>query len=248
MKNETSCEAAYAPKIGELVTIRDEVDKTDKGSPLNITLRYVAAGMREGYRQARAGYTPPTGELQELIKALEWYGFQMVADSLNEGRTEISTELGKRARQALASFREVPKPQPSAELLKARRYYENTWPEQLYSGVMFFEGQRITKAEFEVPKSQPHVTQTVVSHDTSSSVTSQDLCHTPKPQPPASDAEELAETCDRLDLAHENEKLREVLEKIAATDTSPSVPDFLWLQRWRNETKDAASKALKGEK
>lgn len=64
----------------------------------------------------------------------------------------------------------------------------------------------------------------------------------------ARDMKSTAETCDRLDLAHENEKLREVLEKIAATDTSPSVPDFLWLQRWRNETKDAASKALKGEK
>jgi len=72
MKNETSGEAAYAPKIGELVTIRDEVDKTDKGSPLHITLRYVAAGMREGYRQARARYTPPpASDAEELAETCD---------------------------------------------------------------------------------------------------------------------------------------------------------------------------------
>jgi hypothetical protein len=37
-----------------------------------------------------------------LREELAWYGFKMVPTSLNEGRSEITTELGKRARQALA--------------------------------------------------------------------------------------------------------------------------------------------------
>lgn len=31
---------------------------------------------------------------------------------------------------------------------EARAYFNYTWPEQLTSGVMFFKGVRITKAQF----------------------------------------------------------------------------------------------------
>ena len=107
MKNETSGEAAYAPKIGELVTIRDEVDKTDKGSPLHITLRYIAAGMREGYRQARAGYTPPTGELQ----GKDWRDTTLkILEKQNKHLMELVANMDLQR----PIFIEVPKPQPPA--------------------------------------------------------------------------------------------------------------------------------------
>ncbi len=44
---------------------------------------------------------------RKAIEALEWYGFKMVPDCLNEGRTEISTELGKLARQTLRELGEL---------------------------------------------------------------------------------------------------------------------------------------------
>lgn len=37
----------------------------------------------------------------------------------------------------------------SNALISARRTFFNKWPENLTSGIMFFDGQRITKEEFE---------------------------------------------------------------------------------------------------
>lgn len=34
-------------------------------------------------------------------------------------------------------------------LIRACIYFKNKWPSQLTSGIMFFEGERITKEEFE---------------------------------------------------------------------------------------------------
>lgn len=40
-----------------------------------------------------------------------------------------------------------------ARLIKdARDYFKNEWPEQLWTGIMFFNGATITKAEFESTK------------------------------------------------------------------------------------------------
>jgi hypothetical protein len=93
-------------------------------------------------------------------------------------------------------------------------------------------------------KQNKHLMQLVANMDLQRPI----FIEVPKPQPPASDAEELAETCYRLDLAHENEKLRKVLEKIALPDSSPSFHYFLGLLQWRNDTKNAARWALKGKK
>lgn len=38
-----------------------------------------------------------------------------------------------------------------SEIIKeARAFFDNKWPKQLWTGVMFFKGLRITKDEFEV--------------------------------------------------------------------------------------------------
>lgn len=60
----------------------------------------------------RAGFSAAM-ELMErervkpLREACEYYGFKLVPDSLNSARTEITTETGKIARQALAKVEEL---------------------------------------------------------------------------------------------------------------------------------------------
>jgi predicted nuclease with TOPRIM domain len=46
------------------------------------------------------------------------------------------------------------------------------------------------------------------------------------------------------ELEQERDRYREALEGIAKTDVSTTAPDFLWLQQWRHNTKDAAREAL----
>lgn len=48
-----------------------------------------------------------------------------------------------------------------------------------------------------------------------------------------------------LSPADREKILREVLESIAKTDISEKAPDHLWLNKWRNDTKEKASQALK---
>lgn len=40
--------------------------------------------------------------VETMHAALEYYGWKLVPDSLNKGRTEITTETGRTAREALA--------------------------------------------------------------------------------------------------------------------------------------------------
>jgi len=42
-------------------------------------------------------------------EALEYYGFKIVPDSLNKGKTEITTKLGETAREALEALRKAKK-------------------------------------------------------------------------------------------------------------------------------------------
>lgn len=49
------------------------------------------------------------------------------------------------------------------------------------------------------------------------------------------------------DLQKENARLRETLESISKTDISSNPPDLLWLNKWRNETKEKAKMALQGK-
>lgn len=57
-----------------------------------------------------------------------------------------------------------------------------------------------------------------------------------------------AEWCKLLDevekLQEQNKIFKEALELISETDISSSVPDMLWLNRWRNNTKERAREAL----
>ncbi len=51
--------------------------------------------------------TPPSAyehRVAGLVEALEWYGFKMVPDTLNSGHTEVTTELGRLARNALMAW------------------------------------------------------------------------------------------------------------------------------------------------
>lgn len=60
----------------------------------------------------RALSSPPPPLAEVLLKmevALEWYGYQMVPSSLNEGKTEVTTELGKLARKILEETKEARK-------------------------------------------------------------------------------------------------------------------------------------------
>ena len=60
-------------------------------------------------------------------------------------------------------FRQFAEPAPSqahwpterAEVIRAAVADWRTWPDQLESGVMFYMGERITRAEFEATRSQP---------------------------------------------------------------------------------------------
>ncbi len=110
-------------------------------------------------------------QLEAMVKQLtkenlEWQAkVQGLADALNkisEERYEanpwtiVPTSGAKIASEALRQFTSCQPAQgvmvPRDETIREARDHFKTWPDQLWTGVMFFKGERITREEFEAIK------------------------------------------------------------------------------------------------
>ena len=74
-----------------------------------------------------------------------------------------------------------------------------------------------------------------------------DLCICSELEEEAKKQPDVVFICQRKEiekLQEQNKILREALELISETDISSSAPDLLWLNRWRNNTKERAREVL----